>query len=119
MDALLAWLHEPLVALFVVAAFGFLLGKVKVRGVGLGVAAVLFVGLAFSATVRHVELPELIPKMGLALFIYAIGLSSGPGFFALFRRRGHRRLRPSGPRSGPARSAEHRAGAAQGVREDP
>lgn len=90
MDALLAWLHEPLVALFVVAAFGFLLGKVKVRGVGLGVAAVLFVGLAFSATVRHVELPELIPKMGLALFIYAIGLSSGPGFFALFRRRGLR-----------------------------
>jgi putative transport protein len=90
MQAFLSWLHEPLVALFVVAAFGFLLGKLKVRGVGLGVAAVLFVGLAFSASVKHIELPDLIPKMGLCLFIYAIGLSSGPGFFALFRKRGLR-----------------------------
>jgi len=80
----------PLIALFLVAALGFLLGKVPVRGVTLGVAAVLFAGLAVSAIVPDVALPEIVPQLGLALFIYAIGVASGPGFFALFRARGLR-----------------------------
>jgi putative transport protein len=80
----------PLVALFLVAALGFLVGRIEVRGVALGVAAVLFAGLGLSAVFPEVALPEIVPQLGLALFIYAIGVASGPGFFALFRARGLR-----------------------------
>jgi putative transport protein len=80
----------PLIALFLVAAVGFLAGRLEVRGVALGVAAVLFAGLAVSAVVPDVALPEIVPQLGLALFIYAIGVASGPGFFAMFRARGLR-----------------------------
>ncbi|MCL4504906.1 MAG: transporter, partial [Chloroflexi bacterium] len=34
--------------------------------------------------------PEIIYTLGLALFVYAVGLSSGPGFIASFRRAGLR-----------------------------
>lgn len=81
---------SPLMALFLVAALGYLGGRVQIRGVSLGVAAVLFAGLLVSAIVPGVELPEIVPQLGLAIFIYAIGVASGPGFFALFRRRGLR-----------------------------
>ncbi len=81
---------SPLIALFLVAALGYLGGRVQVRGVSLGVAAVLFAGLLVSAIVPGVELPEIVPQLGLAIFIYAIGVASGPGFFALFRLRGVR-----------------------------
>ncbi|MCC6873977.1 MAG: transporter [Sandaracinaceae bacterium] len=83
-------LREPLLALFIVAAAGYLIGKIKIGGVSLGVAAVLFAGLALSALEPAIVVPDLIPKLGLALFIYSIGLSSGPGFFRLFRARGLR-----------------------------
>jgi putative transport protein len=36
------------------------------------------------------ELPPIIVELGLILFVYTIGLSSGPGFFASFRRKGLR-----------------------------
>lgn len=81
---------NPLLLLFLVAAAGFVLGRVRVRGVAPGVAAVLFVGLAASAWDPALRLPEIVPQLGLALFVYTLGLSSGPGFFASFRTRGLR-----------------------------
>lgn len=80
----------PLLALFLVAAVGYLVGRVQVRGVSLGVAAVLFVGLAVSALFPTLSIPEIVPQLGLVIFLYAIGIASGPGFFASFRRRGLR-----------------------------
>lgn len=77
---------NPLMLLFVVAAGGYLLGKVKVAGVSLGVAAVLFAGLAIGALDPDLKLPELVYLFGLVLFVYTIGQSSGPGFFASFRK---------------------------------
>ena len=53
-------------------------------------AAVLFVGLAFGALDARLALPEYIHVLGLILFVYAVGLQSGPGFFASFNRRGLR-----------------------------
>ncbi len=83
-------LDNPLLLLFVVAALGYFLGKIKFRGSSLGVAAVLFVGLAFGALHPDLKLPEIVYWLGLVLFVYTIGLSSGPGFFASFRRKGWR-----------------------------
>lgn len=91
MNGLIQLLREqPLLLLFIVAAIGFPLGHIKIRGSSLGVAAVLFAGLAFGALHPDLKLPEIIYLLGLVLFVYTIGLSSGPGFFASFRRSGVR-----------------------------
>ncbi|MFN8495493.1 MAG: hypothetical protein U0350_48305 [Caldilineaceae bacterium] len=83
-------LDNPLLLLFVVAAIGYLLGRIKIGGSSLGVAAVLFVGLAIGSLDPNLKLPELIYQLGLVLFVYTIGLSSGPGFVASFQRKGLR-----------------------------
>lgn len=89
--ALIALLRDqPLVLLFAVLALGFALGRVRVAGVSLGVAAVLFVGLAAGALDPALQVPEVVQRFGLVLFVYTVGLASGPGFVASFRRRGLR-----------------------------
>ncbi len=88
---MIAFLRDnPLLLLFLVAGLGFVLGKVRVAGVSLGVAAVLFAGLAFGALHPSVALPELVPLLGLVLFVYTVGLGSGPGFFSSLGGRGLR-----------------------------
>lgn len=89
MDALVGLLSEnPLLTLFVVAGIGYPLGRVKVFGISLGVAAVLFVGLAIGALDQQIQLPDIIQTLGLVMFVYTLGLSSGPGFVASLRKRG-------------------------------
>lgn len=83
-------IDNPLLLLFVVAAVSYPLGRIKIQGASLGVAAVLFVGLAFGALDPNLKLPEIVYTLGLVLFVYTIGLSSGAGFFASFRRKGLR-----------------------------
>jgi len=83
-------IDNPLFTLFFVAAVGYPLGRIKVRGISLGVAAVLFVGLAVGALDPNLKLPEVIYQLGLVMFVYTIGLSSGPSFFASLRRKGLR-----------------------------
>ena len=82
--------ENQLLLLFTVIGLGYLLGNLNVRGFSLGVAAVLFVGIAAGALDPRLALPEHIYIIGLVLFVYAIGLQSGPGFFASFRKRGLR-----------------------------
>lgn len=41
--------HQPLVLLFLTVGLGYLLSTIQVRGLTLGVAAVLFVGLGLGA----------------------------------------------------------------------
>lgn len=81
---------NPLLLLFVVAGIGSLVGQIKIGGISLGVAAVLFVGLAIGSLDPALALPELFYQMGLVIFVYTVGLSSGPGFFASFRLKGLR-----------------------------
>lgn len=83
-------LDEPLLLLFVVAAFGYVLGRVSIFGFRLGVAAVLFVGLGVGALDEALQLPEIVHLLGLVLFVYTIGLSSGEHFFASLGRKGLR-----------------------------
>lgn len=91
MHSLVTLLAEnQLLLLFVTIGLGYLIGSVRVAGFQLGVVAVLFVGIFFGALDPRLELPEYIYVIGLVLFVYAIGLQSGAGFFASFRRRGLR-----------------------------
>jgi putative transport protein len=83
-------INNPILLLAIVAAIGYPLGQIKIKGSSLGVAAVLFVGLAFGSLDPKLKLPEFIALLGLVVFIYTIGLSSGAGFFASFRRKGLR-----------------------------
>ena len=80
---------QPLATLFLAIGAGFLLGHVRLLGVELGVAAVLFVGLGLGAWGGgRFEVPELAVQLGLLLFVYMIGLQSGPAFMRLLRKRG-------------------------------
>src|SRR5690606_28655812 len=81
---------HPLLLLFIVAGLGYLLGRIRIHGFGLGVAAVLFAGLAVGALDPRLALPEIVYEFGLVLLVYTVGLASGPGFFAGLRRRGLR-----------------------------
>jgi putative transport protein len=81
---------NPLLLLFMVAAIGYPLGQLRVRGSSLGVAAVLFVGLAAGALDARLALPEIVYMLGLALFVYTVGLATGPAFVATLRRDGLR-----------------------------
>ena len=82
--------NNPLLLLFIVAALGYLVGKIKIMGSSLGVAAVLFVGLAFGALDPNYNVPSLLFQLGIILFVYSIGLSSGPAFFNSFKTNGWR-----------------------------
>ncbi|HEU0265812.1 MAG TPA: transporter, partial [Geobacterales bacterium] len=83
---------NPLLLLFLVAAIGYPLGRVRIKGVSLGVAAVLFAGLAAGAIDPALKLPEIIYQLGLVLFVYTVGLASGHTFLSSLRRDG---LRPN------------------------
>jgi putative transport protein len=79
-----------LLVLCSVAALGLALGQIKIKGIGLGVAGVLFTGIALSGLGTRVD-PELLHflrEFGLILFVYAIGLHVGPGILGAMRRRG-------------------------------
>ncbi len=80
--------ESPLLLLFIVSAIGYGLGNISIRGTKLGVAAVLFVGLGFGALDPALDVPEIIILLGLSIFVYTIGLSSAPGFFRTFKKRG-------------------------------
>lgn len=73
-----------------VAVCGLLLGTVRVRGIGLGSAGVLFAGILFghfNATIDH-DIAHFAKELGLVLFVFTIGLQLGPGIVQLWRQRG-------------------------------
>jgi putative transport protein len=82
--------EEPLLLLFMVASIGYAIGRIKIKGTSLGVAAVLFVGLAVGALSPTLALPPIVFELGLVIFVYTIGLASGQGFFASFKNKGLR-----------------------------
>lgn len=69
---------------------GLLLGKIKVKGITLGITWVLFVGIALSAfgvSLNH-DMLHVIKEFGLILFVTGVGLQVGPGFFKSFAKGG-------------------------------
>lgn len=69
---------------------GSALGKLKIAGVKLGIAGVLFTGIIlahFGARVNP-NMLHFAQEFGLILFVYAIGIDVGPRFFSSFRSDG-------------------------------
>ena len=66
------------------------LGKIRIMGISLGVTFVFFMGiftghLGFSIDPQMLNYAE---SFGLVLFVYALGLQVGPGFFSSLRKEG-------------------------------
>ncbi len=85
-------LAATLVLLSFVIAVGIYLGKIRFWGVSLGVTFVLFVGILMGHFGYEVqpEVLKFVREFGLILFIFAIGLQVGPGFFSSFKKGGIR-----------------------------
>jgi len=81
-------IDNPLLLVFLVAAVGYPLGRVKVYGISLGVGAVLFMGIALGSLHPDMKAPEIVYVLGQALFVYTVGLSAGPAFVGALRRDG-------------------------------
>lgn len=69
---------------------GLLMGRIKIAHVSLGITWVLFVGIAISAcgVNLNAEMLHVIKEFGLILFVVAVGLQVGPGFFCSFKKGG-------------------------------
>lgn len=69
---------------------GLLLGKIKIAKISLGITWVLFVGIALSAfgVSLNAEMLHVVKEFGLILFVVAVGLQVGPGFFRSFKKGG-------------------------------
>lgn len=81
---------SALVYLCLAAFSGILLGKLKIKGIGLGIAGVLFTGLLighFGGVVNH-EILHFTKEFGLILFVFSIGLDVGPRFLASIKNQG-------------------------------
>jgi len=83
-------IQNPLLLLFTVASIGYLIGNIRIKGISLGVAAVLFTGLVMGALNPAFEIPPIVTNLGLVLFVYSIGLKSGPAFFKSYKKNGLR-----------------------------
>lgn len=83
--------HLLLLYSFVIAV-GVMLGKLKFRGISLGVAFILFSGIVaghFGLT-GNLKTIGFVQDFGLILFVYSLGLQVGPSFFTSFRKGGMR-----------------------------
>jgi len=73
--------QQPLMALFLVIAIGYLVGEVNIKGFSLGVGAVLFVALAMGWFAPKAAPAPMVGTLGLALFLYGVGVQYGKQFF--------------------------------------
>ena len=73
--------QQPLMALFLTIAVGYLVGEINIKGFSLGVGAVLFVALGVGWFAPKSVPAPMVGTLGLALFLYAVGVQYGKQFF--------------------------------------
>ena len=81
---------QAVVVLSLISAIGLFLGKIRFFGISLGVTFVFFMGifmghLGISVDANMLSFAE---DFGLIIFVYALGLQVGPGFFSSFSKGG-------------------------------
>jgi putative transport protein len=69
-----------LTALFLTIAIGYLVGEINIKGLSLGVGAVLFVALAMGWFAPKAVPAPMVGTLGLGLFLYAVGIQYGKQF---------------------------------------
>lgn len=81
---------QQIIAITLTAALGLMFGKVKIKGISLGGAGALFVGIVLGHIGLRIDSNVLhfIQEFGLILFVYTIGMQVGPGFMDSIRRHG-------------------------------
>ena len=85
-------LNNPLLLVCLAIGCGALLGRIAIKNVSLGVAGVLFAGIMWGYLEPAVKTPDVLATFGLALFVYAIGLSSSDFLFDTWAHGGWRFL---------------------------
>lgn len=81
---------QAVVVVSLISAIGLLLGRISILGVSLGVTFVFFAGILAGHCGLSID-PYMLnyaESFGLIIFVYALGLQVGPGFFGSFRRGG-------------------------------
>ena len=73
--------QQPLMALFLTIAIGYLVGEINIKGFSLGVGAVLFVALGMGWFAPKAVPAPMVGTLGLALFLYGVGVQYGKQFF--------------------------------------
>ena len=82
-----------LLYLTITAFIGVLLGKIKFANIKLGIAGVLFTGIALGHFIFPVDdsqetILNFVRDFGLILFVYSIGIDTGPRFLSSFKKDG-------------------------------
>ena len=81
---------QAVVVLSLISAIGLGLGKIHICGISLGVTFVFFAGIIaghFGLSIDS-QMLNYAESFGLVIFVYALGLQVGPGFFSSFRTGG-------------------------------
>lgn len=81
---------QAVLVLSLICACGLAMGRIKIFGVSLGVTFVFFAGIIaghFGLTMDP-QMLAFAQNFGLILYIYALGVQVGPGFFASFKKGG-------------------------------
>ena len=83
---------QAVLVISTICAAGLALGKIRIFGLSLGATFVFFAGILaghFGLSINP-EMLAVMQNFGLILFIYALGVQVGPGFFASFKKGGFR-----------------------------
>lgn len=81
---------QAIILISLISALGLQLGKIKIFNISFGITFVFFVGII----VGHFDLDMnkdmlyFAQNFGLIIFVYALGLQVGPGFFSSFKKGG-------------------------------
>lgn len=81
---------QAVIVIALICAVGLALGKLRIRGISLGVTYVFFIGILAGALGLRIDAQMLsyAESFGLILFVYLLGLQVGPGFIGAFRQGG-------------------------------
>jgi putative transport protein len=80
----------PEMAVYLAIGIGYLIGRLKFRGVGLGVVTGSLLGGILIGNFFHVPVSDQAKAMLFLLFLFGIGYSVGPSFFSNLKGEGWR-----------------------------
>ena len=81
---------QAVIIISLVSALGLYLGRIKIFGISLGITFVFFAGILAGhlGIVVNNDMLYFAQSFGLILFVYALGLQVGPGFFSSLKKGG-------------------------------